>query len=183
MNETGEYELITQSDKPIFSDEELKSIRASLTLRQQKKFDNRIKWKQFSRCKICKAVLTHYVYDHTFEETVQKLHEKHPNIKCIREYTRNAIRSALGEGIFDDTIIAWDLWPARDPILASTPEIKERLRQIWQEREFLGGEYIRLNKNADKLASGKGKSSEAFRYAFSRANFQWVGKKAVPHVP
>ncbi len=58
------------------------------------------------------------------------LKEKHPNIKNIRAYTRNAIRQTTGEGIYDDYIIEHNLWTVRNPVIAS-PDIHGELEDMW----------------------------------------------------
>ena len=94
---------------------------------------------------------------HTFDGVVVILKEKHPEIKNIREYTRHAIRSATGDGIYDDYIQEHNLWKLRCPLLTKNEKepfatrMRELLEEMWKERSEEGRHLIKNDKAAEPL--------------------------------
>lgn len=131
---------------------------------------NRYNWKHgFSRCNICKSKLMAYLEKgHGFDEIMHILKEKHPNIKNIRSYTRNAIRQTTGGGIYDDYIIEHNLWTVRNPVLAS-PDLYKELKKMWLELAEKGRYLIENDGKVAEALEKKDEVSELILHAMSRS--------------
>ena len=123
---------------------QLESKPETLTLRHTRAVLNREQWRRFSGCAICIYKLMAYLEKgHTYEEVKQKLREKHPEIKYIDQYTRHAIRSATGDGIYDDYILEHNLWNLRSPVLTKDEgefagRYRQSLEEVWRDRAEKG---------------------------------------------
>ncbi len=140
-------------------------MSVSMTLRLERAKTNRVMWKRFSRCSFCVNKLMAYLEDgHTFDEVVDILKKNHPEIKGIREYTRHAIRSATGLGIWDDYIQEHNLWKLRCPILTKNDKdgdwMRPYLEGVWKERAEKGRQLIEKDKELEPLIQEINSGSE-----------------------
>ena len=161
----------------------LESKEGRLILTRHTKIKNRNKWKRFSSCAKCNAVLFAYLEKgHTFDEVIELLHRRHPEIKHIRKYAQHAVRSATGMGLWDDYIYEHKLWPLRSPLLirdAAENPIEQRalLEKIWKDRADKGRELIALKKRVDESLDRKDEIAKLITYA---AEFIRFKKEAAP---
>jgi len=162
----------------------LKSNNTTLTLRRERAEVNREKWRRFSSCGVCTRKLMAYLErGHTYEEVKQKLHEKHPKIKYIDQYTKHAIRAVTGDGMYDDYILEHNLWKLRCPVL--TRDEKEpwatRLRAAfekeWKERAEQG-EYLIKNDRRLHAVDDNSEEGKWLRYVAARMDSSL--RKATP---
>jgi hypothetical protein len=107
---------------------------------------------------------------HTFEEIMQKLHEKHPKIKNIRPYAQHAIRSATGLGLWDDYIWEHKLWPLRVPVLMKDcafdlSEQRALLENIWRDRAEKGRKAIELTRKVHDALDREDETGKIILYA------------------
>lgn len=146
----------------------LESLLEKTTLNLESSYLNRkLENHGFSQCGICQAKLMAYLEKgHTFEETVMIMGRKHPNIKNIRAYTRNAIRQTTGLGIYDDYIIERGLWTVRKPILAP-PDVRKTLEKLWYNFAERGRKIIEMDKKIEQSIKRKDDLSEIIGYIAS----------------
>lgn len=165
------------SQKSSFDD-----LTLSQRLRVYKAFNNRKKWKRFSSCEVCNSKLMAYLdKGHSFEEVIQTLQEKHPDIKNIREYARHAVRSATGLGIWDDWIYEQKFWPLRSPLLttqlyAGNPDARQVLERLWQSRAKEGHRLIEMDRKAKEMLDRGDEISKLALHAMSRFSLRGDGK-------
>ncbi len=105
---------------------------------------------------------------HSFDEIINMLKEKHPNIKNIRAYTRNAIRQTTGVGIYDDYIIEHNLWTVRNPVRAP-PDIHKALQTMWVDLAEKGRYLIDNDDKLDGVLDKDDDISNLILYAMSRS--------------
>jgi hypothetical protein len=116
---------------------------------------------------------------HTYEEVKQKLHEKHPEIKYIDQYSRNAIRSATGMGLWDDWIYEHNFWTLRSPLLikkyADNPtDQRKLLEEMWAKRAEKGRYLIEMDRKAHEVLDRGDEIAELMLYAMNRVKFSGV---------
>jgi len=138
-----------------------------LTLRKEKSYENRKRWHRFSSCPKCNAILMAYLEKgRTYEEVKQKLQEKH-HVKYIDQFTKNAIRSATGIGIYDDWIVEHNFWKVRSPLLTKdigdNGKMREMLETVWKERADLGRDLIKSHELVKSVMTGNDEIVRAFR--------------------
>ncbi len=132
--------------------------------------ENRQKWKHgFSQCMVCQKKLMAYLEKgHSFDEIMDILKKRHPNIKNLRAYTRNAIRQTTGLGIFDNFIIEHNLWTVRNPTLAP-PDIHKALQTMWRELAEKGRYLIENDDKVSDAIEKKDEVSKLILHAMSRS--------------
>ncbi|MCX6697219.1 MAG: hypothetical protein NTV84_06615 [Methanoregula sp.] len=143
------------SDNPIIENSReirLKVIEFESNLASERGYKNReYSRRGMSRCARCQAKLMAILSrGYSLKKIERILHEKHPDIKDIRKYTKNVIREVTGWGIFDDYIHENKLWALRKPILAP-PEIHKLLWKRWDMLEVAGKVTIRGDKRRQAL--------------------------------
>ena len=148
---------------------ELKVLEFEPNLSSKRGYENRKKWRRgMSGCQRCQAKLMYLLSTTpTLSKIEKKLHEKHPEIKNIRKYTKNVIREVTGWGIFDDYIYENKLWPLREPILAP-PEIHYLLRKKWRMLEVYGKTLIKEDRKIKRALDSPSKTGDLLRAALSR---------------
>lgn len=134
-------------------------------------YKNREKWRRgMSRCIRCKSKLMFILWQgYSLQKIEQVLHEKHPEIKDIRKYTKNVIREVTGWGIFDDYVYLHKLYPLRKPILAP-PEIHELLKERWFMLRVAGESILRDDRKVRKALSKNNETSDLLRAALERVH-------------
>ncbi len=148
---------------------ELKVNEFESNLTSERGYNNRKKWRRgMSTCVRCQAKLMYLLSTtSSLSKIEKKLHEKHPEIKNIRKYTKNVIREVTGWGIFDDYIYENKLWTLREPILAP-PEIHDLLRRKWGMLENYGKALIKEDRQIKRALKSPGKTGDLLRAALSR---------------